>query len=111
MLADVLKDFASYDDQNILKALVVIFLENSHLFFQADPSGCIELLNTFFNNNIEINENVMENVIRKKLVIQEKLHNFLKILNHSNFLEKFLGLKAKLEIILLKLMIIAMSWL
>ena len=61
---ELLKDFASYDDQNILKALVVIFLENSHLFFQADPSGCIELLNTFFNNNIEINENVMENVIQ-----------------------------------------------
>ena len=61
---ELLREFASYDDQEILKILVNIFLENSHLFFKEDPSGSIDLLNTFLNNNIEINENVMENVIQ-----------------------------------------------
>ena len=61
---ELLREYASYDDQKTLKILVNIFLENSHLFFKEDPSGSIDLLNTFLNNNIEINENVMENVIQ-----------------------------------------------
>ena len=61
---ELLREFASYDDQDILKILVNIFLENSHLFFKEDPSGSIDLLNTFLNNNIEVSENVMENVIQ-----------------------------------------------
>ena len=61
---ELLREFASYDDPDTLKILLDIFIENSHLFFKEDPSGSIELLNTFINNNIELNENIMENVIQ-----------------------------------------------
>ena len=59
-----LKNFAIFDDTEVLKALVNIFLEYSHLFFKEDPKGSIELLNEFLNNNIEINEKLMENTIQ-----------------------------------------------
>ena len=64
---EMMNDFASYDDPNILKILKNIFLENSHQFFQEDPSSSIDLLNTFFKNNIDIDadnkDNIIENII------------------------------------------------
>ena len=61
---ELLREFASFDDLDILKVLLNIFIDNCHLFFQEDPSGSIDLLNTFLNNNIEISKNIMESVIQ-----------------------------------------------
>ena len=62
---EMMNEFASFDDQNILQILMNIFLENSHLFFQEDPSSSIDLLNTFFKNNLNIDDkgNIIENII------------------------------------------------
>ena len=61
---EMIKDFAIIDDEKLLKTLMQILLENSHLFFKEDPNSSIDLLETFFKNNIEVDENVMENIIQ-----------------------------------------------
>ena len=40
----MIKDFAIIDDEKLLKTLMQILLENSHLFFKEDPNSSIDLL-------------------------------------------------------------------
>ena len=83
---EMMNEFASFDDQAILKVLMNIFLENSHLFFQEDPSDSIGLLDTFFKNNIEVDENAIENVIQALMSRTDK--DNIKAKNKANMEQK-----------------------
>ena len=68
----LLIDFAGYAEQERLQDLANIFLKNSYSFFKGDPSGSIDLLNAFLNNNVKIEKNFMEKVIHALMSMTEK---------------------------------------
>ena len=99
---DTLELFSQYAiaaGEKELKELLDIFLRNSHLFFKSDPSGSIDLLNTFMNNKIDGGKNAMENVIQALMSMTDKYNKIAKLddKDKKNIETIFLYLKSLME--------------